>query len=712
MDENHRGSEIIRQGELRKRSWRLQRWTTRFFTLKRDRTLTYSLGENKKTRNSYKLSPHCVIADIKEETKGFFSFWLVWPDGINPNCYPSSNDSDDDLEDDSKPLKTVITEEIRARKNLSLEEKELTNLKAKDHNVALGVKLAAVTLGGVAVGLFTAGFGLIPYGLAVGAAAVTTGNVEVSFKSHSDSTGFRLILASHKKEEIISWHNDIKSLISFQAAREQCLPSSIDVSTASSLIRLSNMNFFNINGWENIGLEEGMRILQLQNDSCTYYQSRLSISHDPMGLFLFLMESENWLREGSMDVKKVDNHFDELKFSFYCSSRITTFPFRLLTSLFNDKCDINREVKLSRYWIFNDDGSYLIVLNTDKEDKTHHHICITISISPMESSKSSLSSTSLLSCSIAISQSTEALSWSEAEIQFFMRNIFRGVMLDCRAALLQREFHSFSDDDETLSRASISSHESHRKSEHDTGDFNVVKVAPEVKSKVTTQPGLTPETKSRTFNVYFLNSKNKNKKSPLVSNTEQKVVDAKKIESSSTHNSLHSTFTLRRQRFHESNLEESLMLRQQIAAKEYALHRIEYMISLGQTNCHSLELQQQLLHELKELKDTHLQITGIAYEMARSTKHHRSMNSEQKHATPDFQGKFDFPHKLAKYHLLIPQYWKLLNDNEKWHNLILSSMKQYGSFQIWREILIFLTSLIGAFITRLVVNKVFKIVDI
>lgn len=46
---------------------------------------------------------------------------------------------------------------------------------AIDNNLSIGMKVAAVAVGGVVVGALTAGIGLVPYIAVVGAAAVASG---------------------------------------------------------------------------------------------------------------------------------------------------------------------------------------------------------------------------------------------------------------------------------------------------------------------------------------------------------------------------------------------------------------------------------------------------------------------------------------------------------------------------------------------------------
>ena len=82
-------------------------------------------------------------------------------------------------------------------------EKQLEEHQRHDNSVSIGVKVAAVVVGGAVVGAFTAGIGLIPYLAVVGFSAMAGGGaVALYYKRPSDS---RLILACETMHEALAW---------------------------------------------------------------------------------------------------------------------------------------------------------------------------------------------------------------------------------------------------------------------------------------------------------------------------------------------------------------------------------------------------------------------------------------------------------------------------------------------------------------------------
>lgn len=74
---------------------------------------------------------------------------------------------------------------------------------SQDANLNMGMKVAAVTVGGVVVGALTAGIGLVPYMAVVGlVAAASGGAVALQYRRPLDS---RLILASEDLAYITQW---------------------------------------------------------------------------------------------------------------------------------------------------------------------------------------------------------------------------------------------------------------------------------------------------------------------------------------------------------------------------------------------------------------------------------------------------------------------------------------------------------------------------
>jgi hypothetical protein len=98
----------------------------------------------------------------------------------------------------------IVESEVRVQQQQQKRlEKQLEEHQQHDNSVSLGVKVAAVTVGGVVVGAFTLGLGLIPYLAVVGFGAMAGGGaVALTYKKPSDS---RLILACETMHEALAW---------------------------------------------------------------------------------------------------------------------------------------------------------------------------------------------------------------------------------------------------------------------------------------------------------------------------------------------------------------------------------------------------------------------------------------------------------------------------------------------------------------------------
>lgn len=188
-----------------------------------------------------------------------FSFWIVWPH--DKRCKPSDEESkqplpepqheaiDSDGDEDMIPnntnpikhkdLKQIVeTEKDLHRTQQKKVEEQVENHKAHDANVRLGVKVAAVAVGGVIVGALTAGIGLVPYITVVGITAVAGGGaVALQYKRPSDS---RLILACETNDDAISWKMAIEGEISrLEKCRKPMLPATADPQLISCMLGMS-----------------------------------------------------------------------------------------------------------------------------------------------------------------------------------------------------------------------------------------------------------------------------------------------------------------------------------------------------------------------------------------------------------------------------------------------------------------------------------------
>ena len=171
----------------------MRNWSSRYIILSGP-TLSYKLKpESKEVRGAFDLSPGCIVTEVNEESMGIkgkkiFSFWIVWPQDkhtkadddkgastpqssssaattANNNNNTHTEDSDD--EDDAprlKDLKQIVASEVQThKKQQQLVEEQIERHQAYDHNLSLGMKVAALSVGGVVIGALTAGVGLVPY---------------------------------------------------------------------------------------------------------------------------------------------------------------------------------------------------------------------------------------------------------------------------------------------------------------------------------------------------------------------------------------------------------------------------------------------------------------------------------------------------------------------------------------------------------------------
>ena len=141
------------------------------------------------------------------------------------------------------------SEVLTHKKQQQQVEEQIERHQAYDRNLSVGMKVAALSLGGVVIGALTAGVGLVPYITVVGLAAVAGGGaVALQFRKPSDS---RLILAAESMQEAMDWKSAIERQIArLEENRKPMLPPSAnaqgdrdylhDISCEHSLIVLNN----------------------------------------------------------------------------------------------------------------------------------------------------------------------------------------------------------------------------------------------------------------------------------------------------------------------------------------------------------------------------------------------------------------------------------------------------------------------------------------
>lgn len=268
---------IVKEGFLKKRKAKLHQWSQRYFVLT-EKTLSYKIKQDtNEFKDSYDLVPGCIVTHIETESRAslkgrrLFSFWVVWPHDKKAKDdaeqkHPDSDDERDAKEKEAeessrvKNLKSIVESEVwEHRKQKNIVEEQIEMHHQRDHNISLGAKVAAVTVGGVIVGALTAGIGLLPYIAVVGVATVAGGGAVVyNWRKPFDS---RLILACDTMEEAVEWRVAIEAQISRleSATRRLNLPSSLDPRVIGGIIGRAQQQRL----WRRVAAPEGMRILEL-----------------------------------------------------------------------------------------------------------------------------------------------------------------------------------------------------------------------------------------------------------------------------------------------------------------------------------------------------------------------------------------------------------------------------------------------------------------
>ena len=341
-------------------------------------------------RGQFVLTPGCAVTEIEETRGGFgnqrmFSFWVVWPFNRDQSrekstlCSDKSDGSTVHIESEGeiesldrftkwydKREKKALTRIVQREKedhrhHQKLVEEQIEKHQLNDNSLSLGVKVAAVAVGGVVVGALSAGIGLVPYVTVVGlTAAAGGGAVVMQYRKPADS---RIILSCENLEDAIEWKKCIENeVLKLERQVKPMLPPSVDPAVISGMLGMGIGSC--LKGWKIMGDLEDVRVLELiykgvnksLNDH-TYSRIRRAhvvMNQSPIAIFLTLMEvpSPYWPRDGTCKVFRViDDHADELELNVaYGNRRIDIF--------------------LSRFWKLDDDGTYLITYNTFVNDES------------------------------------------------------------------------------------------------------------------------------------------------------------------------------------------------------------------------------------------------------------------------------------------------------------------------------------------------------
>lgn len=182
-------------------------------------------------------------------------------------------------------------------------EDQLQRHHSQDASLNMGMRVAAVTVGGVVVGALTAGIGLVPYLAVVGiAAAASGGAVALQYRRPSDS---RLILASDHLPYISMWRSAIEEeIIKVEMQGKPLLPAGADLNVISHILGISGAG--GLGGWRRVGIIEGMRIMDQVEavDGYTYRRSQLVVKCSPTNAFVVVMDVSNlnWPKKGFLKV--------------------------------------------------------------------------------------------------------------------------------------------------------------------------------------------------------------------------------------------------------------------------------------------------------------------------------------------------------------------------------------------------------------------------
>ena len=448
------------QGFAYKKNGRLSRWVLRFFTLAGSE-LSYTRDKpSTAVRATFRLIPGCVLTELnKDETmltgRKLFTFWVVWPhDAAMQTPGPGTHrvnkerksagegrtehkeqESDDEVTDDkdcgdvgkSDNVKTVSLSTENAERPLVLKQvveqekisqrniREAAALQierhvAHDANISSSLKLAAFGLGGVLVGVLTAGVGLVPYITVVGLTAIAGGSAAVlKYRAPPDR---RLIIGLESLADATLWRSKIEAAIGSLEAKP-VIAKQVNAEIISALLDASKR----FGWWRRVSVWGGMRITGFdlpspREDNSTEHllssltgqcrQAQIVLPRAPVAIFLHLMEQCPWgyqiLRGESAApsimqvVKSIDSHTDIVSVTFPqsagwswpgCSgdngggwsawaSQLFALPmFHLLAS----RRPTNRQLLLTRFWHRDKDGGFFIAFNNG-DSQSDHKGCI------------------------------------------------------------------------------------------------------------------------------------------------------------------------------------------------------------------------------------------------------------------------------------------------------------------------------------------------
>lgn len=389
----------------RTRKGRGVRWVHRFFKLSGVR-LSYTLKPDAPAiRAAYDLSPGCIVTEIQEEKqltgKKIYTFWIIWPDdkhNVKESATTTSDEIDDGASDDGEckeaemqqGLKAVVLHEKESQ--MRIRDKVAQQVErhvAHDQNVNMSMKMAAAAFGGVLIGALTAGVGLLPYIAVVGVTAIAGGSAAVMrYRTPADS---RLIMGLDTIAEAELWKIRVEAAIAeIERSVKPSIPKQIDPAVVSRLLRVSKHEG---SEWRRVDVYSSVRILQLRpaelaltshpdssfnhTSNTVLRRAQIVLPQAPVAVFLHLMDNPCWppsssdstiLPPGSLSdrvkikiLSQLDDHADiiQVQLSTWCET-----PWSKLQPALFPKQRVDRTLILTRFWMRDDDGIYLITYNT------------------------------------------------------------------------------------------------------------------------------------------------------------------------------------------------------------------------------------------------------------------------------------------------------------------------------------------------------------
>lgn len=487
---------------------------------------------------------------------------------------------------------------------------------------------------------------------------VAAGGGAVFFQSYTRPQGSRLILGADTMEEAINWKSAIEDEITkLDRSRKPMLPSCADPNIISSIIYSGRGT-----SWRCIAVKESMRFLEqtepTPNTLCRKAQT--TVNGVPVSVFLAVMEGQHWPRNGKVKVDKViDDHADVISVTL-----TTTYSPKdsnsVLNMLFPRTMTSTRTLSLTRFWRLDDDGVYLVTLNTLKPHDTQDEVVtsaplpdaglnVVITISPRKD-HTEFEDDSLVTCVVQVSTNSF---WKPGEADQVVNDILYQQLLDLRQSVMFGKYGfcseltllpqnmsssgSLPEKRELLSMSSlrrgysspIDLHDSNKRP-HDNHSDKFRQISGVI---TTQQPGLEDASMSSYNHNTAINTiqeygstlrPNANTPPsanvPLIRQRSVGIFRRKLDPSDSSEFSQGKAKVKRSSRRKSIDLNpEAASLRRQIDEKECELLQIEKMISkkVPTQASDTLEKQRDLINKLKAMKANYLNMTGSAYEAKR-----------------------------------------------------------------------------------------------